>query len=129
MTANNGEVTAFVRYLSDNIDSRLQELDAATSYRVRSDFFMQSCYPRSFSVTKNTDRRRRPRLAALGVGYCGLRSGVRQSVCPISQTQQQRAAGLLLSAVRATDIDQQRRQQQRRSPGPQHGAQQQMRAM
>ena len=93
MTANNGEVTAFVRYLSDNIDSRLQELDAATSYRVRSDFFMQSCYPRSFSVTKNTDRRRRPRLAALGVGYCGLRSGVRPSVCPsVTLSHQSNAA-------------------------------------
>jgi len=34
---------------------------------------------------------------------------VRQSVCPISQTQQRRAAGLLLSAVRAKDIDRQRR--------------------
>ena len=33
---------------------------------------------------------------------------VRQSVCPISQTQQGRAAGLLLSAVRAKDIDRQR---------------------
>jgi len=33
---------------------------------------------------------------------------VRQSVCPISQTQQRRAAGLLLSAVRAKDIDRQR---------------------
>jgi len=35
---------------------------------------------------------------------------------------------LLLSAVRAKDIDS-AGQQQRRSPGPQHGAQQQMRAM
>jgi len=34
---------------------------------------------------------------------------VRQSVCPISQTQQRRAAGLLLSAVRSKDIDRQRR--------------------
>jgi len=34
---------------------------------------------------------------------------VRQSVCPISRTQQWRAAGLLLSAVRAKDIDRQRR--------------------
>ena len=34
---------------------------------------------------------------------------VRQSVCPISRTQQRRAAGLLLSAVRAKDIDRQRR--------------------
>ena len=34
---------------------------------------------------------------------------VRQSVYPISRTQQRRAAGLLLSAVHATDIDRQRR--------------------
>ena len=34
---------------------------------------------------------------------------VRQSVCPISRTQQSRAAGLLLSAVRAKYIDRQRR--------------------
>jgi len=38
-----------------------------------------------------------------------VRPSVRQSVCPISQTQQRRAAGLLLSAVRAKDIDQRRR--------------------
>jgi len=66
MTADLAEVRAFVRFLSDNRDSRLQELDAATSYRVRSDFFMQTCYTRSLSVTKKTHRRRRPRLAALG---------------------------------------------------------------
>ena len=34
---------------------------------------------------------------------------VRQSVCPTSRTQQRRAAGLLLSAVRAKDIDRQHR--------------------
>ena len=39
----------------------------------------------------------------------GVRPSVRQSVCPISRTQQRRAAGLLLSAVRAKDIDRQRR--------------------
>ena len=39
----------------------------------------------------------------------GVRLSVRQSVCPISRTQQRRAAGLLLSAVRAKDIDRQRR--------------------
>ena len=33
---------------------------------------------------------------------------VRQSICPISRTQQRRTAGLLLSAVRAKDIDRQR---------------------
>jgi len=38
-----------------------------------------------------------------------VRPSVRQSVCPISQTQQRRAAGLLLSAVRAKDTDRQRR--------------------
>ena len=38
-----------------------------------------------------------------------VRPSVRQSVCPISRTQQRRAAGLLLSAVRAKDIDRQRR--------------------
>ena len=38
-----------------------------------------------------------------------VRPSVRQSVCPISQTQQRRAVGLLLSAVRAEDIDRQRR--------------------
>ena len=39
----------------------------------------------------------------------GVRPSVRPSVCPISQTQQRRAAGLLLSAVRAKEIDRQRR--------------------
>jgi len=34
---------------------------------------------------------------------------VRQSVCPISRAQQRRAAGLLMNAVRAKDIDRQRR--------------------
>jgi len=38
-----------------------------------------------------------------------VRPSVRQSICAISQTQQRRAAGLLLSAVRAKDIDRQRR--------------------
>jgi len=51
------------------------------------------------------------------------RSGVRQSVCPISQTQQRRAVGLLLSAVRAKHIDRQRPA----AAAPQDGAQQQMR--
>jgi len=37
-----------------------------------------------------------------------VRPSVRQSVRPISQTQQRRAAGLLLSAVRAKDIGRQR---------------------
>jgi len=37
------------------------------------------------------------------------RSGVRLSVCPISRAQQRQAAGLLLSVVRAKDIDRQRR--------------------
>jgi len=32
-----------------------------------------------------------------------VRPFVRQSVCPISQTQQRRATGLLLSSVRAKD--------------------------
>ena len=36
------------------------------------------------------------------------RPSVCQSVCPISRTQQQRAAGLLRSAVRTKDIDRQR---------------------
>ena len=35
--------------------------------------------------------------------------GVRPFVCPAIQPQQRRAAGLLLSAVRAKDIDRQRR--------------------
>jgi len=38
-----------------------------------------------------------------------VRLFVRQSVCSISQTQQWRVAGLLLSAVRAKNIDRQRR--------------------
>jgi len=40
------------------------------------------------------------------------RSSVRPSVCPIDRQQQRHAAGLLLSAVRAGDLDQ---QQARRS--------------
>ena len=36
-----------------------------------------------------------------------VRPSVRQSVCPISRTQQRRAEGLLLSAVRTKDIDRQ----------------------
>ena len=67
----------------------------------------------------------------------GLRNGrvsVLPSVCPIIRPQPRRAAGLLLSAVRAGDIDRQRRapgsmQQRRSGTGPQHGAQQQMRAV
>jgi len=60
-------------------------------------------------------------------------SGVHLSVRP-SVSYQRRAAGMLLSAVRAEDVDIQRRaagaQQQRHlSRGPQHGAQQQMRAV
>jgi len=51
-----------------------------------------------------------------------------------SVSYQRRAAGMLLSAVPAEDVDIQRRaagaQQQRHlSRGPQHGAQQQMRAV
>jgi len=45
------------------------------------------------------------------------RSSVRPSVCAIIRQEQRRAAGLLLSAVRAGDISRQRRapmQQQRR---------------
>jgi len=38
-----------------------------------------------------------------------VRLSVRLSVCPIIWPQQRRAAGLLLSAVRAGDIDRQRR--------------------
>ena len=43
---------------------------------------------------------------------------VRQPVCPISQTQQRRAAGLLLSAVSAKDIDRQRRAPAAAAPQP-----------
>jgi len=59
------------------------------------------------------------------------RSGVRPSVCPISRTLQRRAAGLLLSAVRAKiSIDSAGRPAATApQPGPQHGAEQQMRAM
>jgi len=39
----------------------------------------------------------------------GVRLFVRLSVCPIIWPQQRRAAGLLLSAVRAESIDRQRR--------------------
>jgi len=54
--------------------------------------------------------------------------GVRPTVCPIIRPQARRAAGLLLSAMRAGDIERQRRlpgaqKQRRRSTGPQHGAQ------
>jgi len=42
---------------------------------------------------------------------------VRPSVCPASRTQQRRAAGLLLSAVRAKDIDGQRRAAAAPQPG------------
>ena len=59
------------------------------------------------------------------------RSGVRPSVC-LTVSLSHQSAGLLLSAVRGKDIDRQRqaaRQQQRCSLGPQHGAQQQMRAV
>jgi len=45
------------------------------------------------------------------------------SVCPIFRPLKQRAAGLLLGAPRAGNIDRQRREAQ------QHGAQQQMRAV
>ena len=34
-------------------------------------------------------------------------SGVRPSVCPVDRQQQRRAAGLLLSSLRAGDIDRQ----------------------
>jgi len=54
-----------------------------------------------------------------------VRLSFRLSVCPIIWPQQRRAAGLLLSAVRAGDIDRQRRC----STAPQHGAQQSMRVV
>ena len=42
-------------------------------------------------------------------GLCNGRESVRPSVCPIDQQQQRRSAGLLLSALRVGDIDQQLR--------------------
>jgi len=46
------------------------------------------------------------------------------SVCPVDRQQQRRAAGLLLSAVRAGDIN-----DSPAAAAPQHGALQQMRAV
>ena len=65
------------------------------------------------------------------------RSSVRLSVCPIDQQQQRWPAGLLLSALRARDIDRQRLRRWRRVPlqarsaaaAPQHDAQQQTRTV
>ena len=54
---------------------------------------------------------------------------VRPSVCPVDRQQQRGAAGLLLSAVRAGDIDRQRRRRRPAAKAPQHGVQQQMRAV
>ena len=42
-------------------------------------------------------------------GLCNGLESVRPSVCPIDQPQQRRSAGLLLSALRVGDIDQQLR--------------------
>jgi len=47
--------------------------------------------------------------AAGSIKRSGVHPSVRQSVCHVSRTQLRRAAGLLLSAVRAKDIDRQRR--------------------
>ena len=55
-----------------------------------------------------------------------VRPSVRLSVCPITRPQPRRAVGLLLSAMRATDID---RQQRRPAGVAQHGTQQQTRAV
>jgi len=52
---------------------------------------------------------------------------VHPSVCPIYRPLQQRAAGLLLGAPRAGDIDRQQRAPQHGAQ--QHGGQQQMRAV
>jgi len=80
----------------------------------------------------------RQRLHICGAVYDTVeRSSVRLSVCLITRPQPRCAAGLLLSAVRAGDVDRQRRQEpgDGRPPaaapqhGPQHGAQQQMRAV
>jgi len=61
-----------------------------------------------------------------GAGSCTGRVSVRLSVCLICRQQQRRPAGLLLSALRAGDIDQQLRST---ATGPQHGARQQLRAV
>ena len=53
----------------------------------------------------------------------------RPSVCPSVRPLQQRAAGLLLWARRVADIDRLLHGRRRSSTGPQHGAQQQMRAV
>jgi len=53
---------------------------------------------------------------------------VRMSVCPIRPLQQ-RAAGLLLWARRAGDIDRLLHGRRRSSTGPQHGEPQKMRAV
>ena len=42
-------------------------------------------------------------------GCASVRPSVRPSVCPVDQQQQRRSAGLLLSALRVGDIDQQLR--------------------
>jgi len=59
------------------------------------------------------------------------RPSVRPSVCLSHRSTQplQRAAGLLLSALRAEHIDRQRRRRRPASTAPQHGVQKQMRAV
>jgi len=51
------------------------------------------------------------------------------SVCPVDRRQQRRAAGLLLNAVRAGDINDSGGRRRPAAAAPQHGALQQMRAV
>ena len=62
-------------------------------------------------------------------GMCNSGASVSPSVCSIVRQPPRRAAGLLLSVPYAGHIDRQPQQQRRRSTGPQHGVQQQMRTV
>jgi len=64
----------------------------------------------------------------IAIGTAGVVCRVRPSVCPIRPLQQ-RAAGLLLWARRAGDIDRLLHGRRRSSTGPQHGEPQMMRAV
>ena len=68
--------------------------------------------------------------------YETVEGSVRPSVCAIDRQHQRHMTGLLLRAPRVGDVDRQLRaagagtqQQRRRSTGPRHSAQQQMRAV
>ena len=98
---------------------------------------VQLCKRKYFIITMTmaiiigTDRSVRRRVYETIVRP-SVRPSVCLSACPIMRPQQRRAAGLLLSAERAGDIDRQQRRRTRKVPGAhqQHGPQQQqMRAV